>query len=203
MTRKTGSGKPKKSNTASADAPRINAWSLMPKTREAKKVLHERALLLATKSGQQHAQDATPYVRFRLGTSEQYGIAYAHLEEITQLSDITPVPCTPPAIAGVANYRGELLTLLDLKQFFRTEQTEHGSETSVIVVQAGDARVGLIVDEVEGNDEYEPDSLAPPLSSGGVTNMDYVQGIHHGRVTILNIVALLDDATLCVDEAVK
>lgn len=188
--------------TARADLTQASAWSLMPKGREAQGVLQQRARLLAARPEVQHEQATQRYVRLRLGPSELYGIAHAHLEEIVRFADVTRVPCTPAHIAGVANYRGELLTLLDLKQFFRTDAAAPGDGTQVIVVRAGRALCGLVVDEVEGDAEYAADSLEPPLPSGGVSNMDHVLGVHQGRVTILNIAALLDDPRLLINETV-
>ena len=181
-----------------------SCWSLMPQSDDDQRVLQARAQLLARKPAQQQEEARSQFVCFRLGASERYGVAYDYLEEIMNTMDITPVPCTPPVIAGVTNYRGELLTLLDLKQFFRTGQGEGDGdgEMPVIVVKAGGVRVGLIVDAVEGNEEYAPTHLAPPLSSAGASNRVYVQGIHQGRVTLLNIGALLADPSLQVDESV-
>jgi len=188
----------KKSRAAST-----KAWSLMPQELEAKVELHKRAMLLARSNEQQSNEQTIPYVRFRLGPSELYGISYANLEEIMLVSDITQVPCTPPTIAGVINYRGELLTLIDLKQLFHTEQVEAGNETQVIVVKSDGVRVGIIIDEVDNNDEYNPAYLAPAITSAGVSNIAYVQGIHQGRITILNIGVLLADQALQVEKSVN
>lgn len=199
-----GKANPPASDIAQASgAARVSAWSLMPKTSAARKVLRQRAQLLARQNKQTRQDTLEHFVCFRLGPSERYGIAYAYLEEIAHCLAITRVPCTPPAIAGVANYRGELLTVLDLKHLFRTEEGGRNDVAQVIVTRSGGMRVGLIVDEVEGNDTFVAASLAPPLPSAGVSNLDYVQGIHQGRVAILNIAALLADLALCVDEAVK
>jgi purine-binding chemotaxis protein CheW len=179
-----------------------SSWLLMPQSDDEQRVLAARAQLLARKPEQRRQEARSQFVCFRLGASERYGVGYDYLEEIMTVMDITPVPCTPPIIAGVANYRGELLTLLDLKQVFYTGQGDGNAEMPVIVVKAGGVRVGLIVDEVDGNEEYAPAHLAPPLSSAGASNRIYVQGIHQGRVTILNIGALLADPALQVDESV-
>lgn len=187
---------------ARGELTQASAWSLMPKDRKAQGVLQQRARLLAASPETQRAQASHRYVRFRLGPAELYGIPYAHLEEIICCADVTRVPCTPPAIAGVTNYRGELLTLLDLKQFFHTDAAPPGADTQAIVVHAGRALCGLVVDDIEGDAEYAADSLDPPLSSGGVSNLDHVLGVHQGQVTILNIAALLDDPALLINETV-
>jgi len=179
-----------------------SSWSLMPQGDEEQRILEARAQLLARKPVEQQEEERSQFVCFRLGASESYGVAYDYLEEVTNAMDITPVPCTPPVIAGVVNYRGELLTLLDLKRFFHIDPCEDNESKAVVVVKAGGVRVGLIVDAVEGNEEFAPARLAPPLSLVGAANRIYVQGIHQGRVTMLNIGALLADPALQVDESV-
>ena len=184
-----------------ARARAVQAWSLMPDTREAQVILRKRAELLARADDAAEQAAREPYIRFRLGPTERYGVAYAYMEELIHHVNVARVPCAPAWVAGVTNYRGELLTVLDPKQFLRTEQSELGEHARILVLHAGGVRAGLAVDEVEGEGEYTSAELARPLASAGVSNPDYVQGIHAGRVTILNIAALLADPALRVDAA--
>lgn len=190
------------SDLPSAFAPKIAAAQLMPREDGVQDILRSRASVLARlqKSSVQE-EERDQYLCFRLGPSELYGIPYAYLEELMYVNNIARVPGTPPAIAGVVNRRGELLSVLDLKQFFRTEAHEDASQARIIVVQADGAKVGLLVDAVEGNEFYVPARVAAPLSSDGVSNIEYVQGIYEGKVTLLNIRALLADPGLVVNRS--
>ncbi|MDD4964600.1 MAG: chemotaxis protein CheW [Gallionella sp.] len=177
---------------------RQSAAALMPQDRETCDILAERARTIATPVGQQQYEQRDQYLRFRLGTVELYGIPYQYLEELRYVGNLARVPCTPAFVAGVVNHRGELLTILDLKQFFRMPALALAGECRIVVVKHAGTRIGLLVDEVDGNEEYQSDELAPPLGSDGVTNMEYVLGIHAGRVTLLNVAALLNDPALRV-----
>ncbi len=175
-----------------------HAAMLMPGDEATRRVLKERARAIAKPVNlQQHAL-RDQYLRFRLGAVERYGIPYPYLDELLYLGNLARVPCTPAFIAGVINYRGELLTILDLKQFFRMPSIELGDEARIIVVKQGAMRVGLLVDSVDGNEEYQEAELSPALRSEGVSNMDYVLGIHAGNVTLLNMKLFLDDPALRV-----
>lgn len=196
-------GKSKKPVTAHASEQIASAFSRMPVDPDVQRVLHERALVFAHDTANKDVAIRETFLRVRLGPTEYYGISYACLEHIMKLTDMARIPCTPSVIAGVANYRGELLTLFDLKQLFHTEVAEQEAEIMVVVVRVGKMRVGLLVDEVEWNDEFVVADLEPPMHTGGLYNLDYVQGIHQGHVTILNIEALLADPQLQVDEFVK
>jgi purine-binding chemotaxis protein CheW len=192
----------KQRSIVSVSAP-INAWSLMPKAVETKYELHKRAQLLLRRHERQHDERKIPYVRFRLGPTEMYGIPYKNLEEVMSVSDITHVPCTPKIIAGVVNYRGEILSLLDLKQLFHTQQVVSGEDITVIVVKSSGIRVGLVIDEIDSNDEYNPMDLAPAIASVGLSNIEYVQGIDQGKVTILNLDVMLADQALHVEKSIN
>lgn len=175
-----------------------SAWSLMPTDEVASRVLRERAAILAVLDDDQKNEERDQFLRFRLGPVECYGIPYDYLQELLYLGNLARVPCTPAFIAGVVNHRGELLTVLDLKQFFRIESVARTEEARIIVIQHGGVRAGLLVDGVDGNENYRPSDLAPPLGSEGVSNMEHVLGIHEGNVAMLNVIGLLADPALTV-----
>lgn len=179
--------------------PAQSAAALMPQDAAACKVLEERAQAIAKPASQRQHELGDQYLRFRLGAVEHYGIPYQYLEELVYVGNLARVPCTPAFVAGVVNHRGELLTILDLKQFFRMPAVALGDEARIIVVRHAGTRTGLLVDAVDGNEEYQGSELSPPLSSEGVSNMEYVLGIHAGSVTLLNLAALLDDPALRVN----
>jgi purine-binding chemotaxis protein CheW len=178
--------------------PGQSAAALMPQDEVSRKVLEKRAQVIAMQAAEQQDETRDQYLRFRLGAVERYGITYQYLEELLYVGNLTRVPCTPPFIAGVVNHRGELLTILDLKQFFRMPAIERGEDARIIVVKHGSVRAGLLVDEVDSNEEYRSSGLSSPMNSEGVSNMEYVQGIHAGSVTLLDIAAILDDPALQV-----
>lgn len=176
-----------------------SAASLMPQDSLSRRILQERARVLAMPAVQQQHQLRSQYLKFRLGQVERYGIPYRYLEELLYVGNLARVPCTPAFVAGVINHRGALLTILDLKQFFRMPALAPTADTRIIVVRHAGMRVGLLVDDVDGNQEYLEAELAPPLISDGVSNIAYVQGIHRGDVTLLNLAALLEDPALQVN----
>lgn len=200
LTSKSTKKKPSTSASKKVQAGMVS--SRMPTDEAIQRLLHERALQLASTVTEEASIVREAFVCVRLGLAERYGITYTCLEHITKFDFISRIPCTPPVIAGVVNYRGVLLTVLDLKQLFRTETGEKSTGNMVVVVRFNNLRVGLLVDEVEGSDEFIVAELEPPMHTGGVSNLNYVQGIHQGRVTILNIQAILTDPQLQVEENV-
>jgi purine-binding chemotaxis protein CheW len=178
-------------------SPKISAWSLMPRSDKARQVLQARAKIFS-KQEVEEKRGNEQYIRFRLGKSALYGVSYINTEEILFVTKISRVPCTPLFIAGIVNYRGEMLTVLNLKEIFRVECDKSQREKSWIIVVRDDKLIaGLWVDEIDDNDEFTSAHLLPPLDDNGL-----VRGIHLGKVAILNINSILNHPTLNVDEAV-
>ena len=113
------------------------------------------------------------------------------------------MPCTPPLIAGIVNRRSELLTVLDLKQFFDVPEKDYEKTAQVIVVRGAGMVIGILADEILENDHYLRNKLVAPITSTGVKKMSYIQGIYQGKVTILNIEALLEDPEIQVKLAAR
>lgn len=180
---------------------KVLARDLLPREPALLDILRARAQKLSQAVETTAQQQTGQFLRFRLGPAEWYGIPYEYLEEISYASNIARVPCTPAFVAGVVNRHGELLPVLDMQQFFRTQSADRDEQARIVVVRSHGIRVGLLVDSVEGNEKYDPAALAAPIVSDGVSNIDYVQGIYQGKVTVLNIAALLGDPALTVNQA--
>lgn len=178
------------------------AVQLMPQSAAEQQELQERANILARPddSTTQEDKDRELYIRFQLGSSEQYGIPYRYAKTVIPLQGMAMVPCTPAFIAGVVNHDGKLLTVIEPKYFFHSHGIAAGAEAWIIVVHWAGITLGILVDAIEGDDYYVRSNLATPLASDGVDNMNYVQGIHDGRVAILNMEALLEDPALTIEE---
>jgi twitching motility protein PilI len=78
---------------------------------------------------------------------------------------ITRIPGAKSWVKGLANVRGSLLPMLDLRQFLGSGATTPGRNTRVVVVNHREIPAGLIVDEVLGfrrfaEAEFNPE--APP-----------------------------------------
>lgn len=87
------------------------------------------------------------HLRIRLG-AEHYALGLEHVLEVLQFgeSDLTPVPGSAPAVLGLHNLRGEILTSLQLSQVLGTAGA--GEPRHLVVVADGQRRAGLAVDEL-------------------------------------------------------
>jgi twitching motility protein PilI len=78
---------------------------------------------------------------------------------------VTRIPGAKSWVKGLANVRGQLLPMLDLRQFLGSGATSSGRNTRVVVVNHRDIPAGLMVDEVLGFRRFaeaEFNAEAPP-----------------------------------------
>ncbi len=86
------------------------------------------------------------YVTFYLN-QEAFAFPMAAVIEIVRVPATVNVPMTPPALVGLANLRGNVLTILELRRMLNLPEAEYHEATRVIVCDVGKP-VGLVVDKV-------------------------------------------------------
>jgi twitching motility protein PilI len=104
-------------------------------------------------------------VAFRMG-GETFLIAREETREVLGYpAVITRIPGAKSWVKGLANVRGQLLSMLDLRQFLGSGATAPGRNTRVVMVNHREIPAGLIVDEVLGFRRFaesEFNAEAPP-----------------------------------------
>lgn len=89
-------------------------------------------------------------IGFRIG-QEQFVVDRNEVREVLMLPESTTrVPGTKKWVLGIANLRGHLLPLIDLKLMLGTGRTSLRRVTRVISVNHREIPAGLVVDEVLG-----------------------------------------------------
>ena len=89
-------------------------------------------------------------IGFRIG-QENFVAARDQVREVLMLPDaMTRVPGAKRWLLGIANLRGHLLPLVDLKMFLGSGRTTLRRVSRVISVNHREVPAGLVVDEVQG-----------------------------------------------------
>lgn len=137
-------------------------------------------------------QDAGQYVIFRLGL-EEFAFDISKVKEIFPTQEITKVHRSPEHIEGVMNLRGRLVTVIDLRKRFKLDAKDLDESSRIIVVDASDAPVGFLVDEVTEVIRMPVDSVEPvPEYVAQEIESEYVAGI-----------AKLDDRLITIIDPLK
>jgi purine-binding chemotaxis protein CheW len=94
------------------------------------------------------------HLRVRVA-GEHYALPVEQVLEVAELGEIAAVPGSPPEILGLRNLRGQVLPVIALKALLGLDG---GEPRRVVVVESGELRAGLRVDEVVDVAELPPSS---------------------------------------------
>lgn len=77
-----------------------------------------------------------------------YGLDVARVQEVVLPQTLTSVPLAHPAVAGLINLRGQIVTAIDLRR--RLELPERNCESTCVnvVIETVDGAVSLVADDV-------------------------------------------------------
>jgi len=115
-------------------------------------------------------------VSFKVG-DEEYAIDIMKIDNVSEMLKIMKLPGLPSFIMGVANLRGEVIPILDMRKKFALESKADHSTDRIIVVYLGEKKVGVLVDEVREVLTLQDDQLEEPPSTGGAVGARFISAI--------------------------
>jgi purine-binding chemotaxis protein CheW len=139
------------------------------------------------------------YLTFRLN-EEWYGLSVYQLVEVLPAPKITRVPSVPSHILGVMNFRGAVLSAIDLKEFFGLPQSGRTTDPTIVVVEHGEMRTALLVDEVGDLVDLASDDLSEePITAGESQRLFFEGAAHRGEtlISIINLEGIFNSDAMC------
>jgi purine-binding chemotaxis protein CheW len=98
------------------------------------------------------------------------------IQEIIRDVKVTRVPHARPQVRGVINLRGDVATIVDLRQVLGLPTLDDVADTQTLIVRSQGECIGLIVDRVGDICAVEAGAIVPPPP-----NVDKVDGrFFHG-----------------------
>jgi purine-binding chemotaxis protein CheW len=132
--------------------------------------------------------------------SEHYGIDLAHIREIHALSELTPLPGTPAFVMGLANVRGQILSVIDIKKFFGLPEKGLTDLNKVIVVRTQQMELGILADVVLGVRAIGLSELQTSLPTLTGIRAEYLRGITKDPLVVLDVEKILSDEKIVVND---
>lgn len=163
------------------------------------RILRERAEALA----KERLEDDFDYwsievVEFLLA-EERYALPTSVIKEVLPLKGLTPLPYTPPFILGIISVRGEIFSVMDFRIFFHLPE-KSSSKTHVILLKSDDLELGIAVDTILGTSSIPLYQVQAPPSTWSGIRRDFLQGLVHGELIILDGERFLKSKALVVKE---
>ncbi|NEV60515.1 chemotaxis protein CheW [Thiorhodococcus minor] len=148
----------------------------------------------------QEAQDtnrgtSSAYVTFSLA-DETYAIDVLQVQEVLKMTEIAPVPGVPDYILGIINLRGDVVTVIDGRRRMSLPSREPDDASRIVVIDAGQQNVGILVDSVAEVVQISPDAVDPAPAVGNDQTSRFILGVtstDEGLTILIDLNKLLSD----------
>jgi purine-binding chemotaxis protein CheW len=126
---------------------------------------------------------------------EVFAVDLRNVREVFEVEGITPVPAMPPALAGVANLRGTIVPIADLRPVLRIPGND--PLPFAVVIRHGGRQVGVLVDRVPEIRTIHMEDLLPASTSGSgpkpfVSSVLRIEGRIGGVVEVPTLLAYVE-----------
>ncbi|MGF6275877.1 purine-binding chemotaxis protein CheW [Massilia sp. UYP11] len=131
---------------------------------------------------------------FKIG-KEEYGIEILNVQEIRGYEGVTRIANAPSFIKGVANLRGVIVPIIDIRIKFGHSDPTYDSTTVVIVLNLGKSTVGIVVDSVSDVTRLTPEQIRAAPDVGRPNDANYIVGLgilEERMLIIVDIVQLVE-----------
>ena len=112
------------------------------------------------------------------------------IQEIIREVKVTPVPHAAGQIRGVINLRGEVTTVIDLRQVLGLASLDATSNTQTLIVRSQGESIGLIVDRVGDICDVDESSIVPPPPNVDSVDGRFFQGVCQRNSEIILVLDL-------------
>lgn len=132
--------------------------------------------------------DIIEYCTFKVGNNF-FGIPVMDVQEVIRPQYVTRVPLSDAKTVGLINLRGQIFTLLSLRQLFGYPSKDL-STTMNIVIKSDESLTALVVDEINDVIDVTKDSFESTPATLDKNLRAYVKGIHKLQGQLLIILDL-------------
>lgn len=156
-----------------------------------KKMIRPGAADTAGEDNHAHTSGAPQQEHFLLIVlnEEKYFVALSLVTKIINPLEIYPLPDTLDFIAGVANFSGEIVPMVDLKKALKLPDLGGGAEKKFMICMYRTMKVGFIIDGVIDAREVNTETIKGDTTR--VLDNDFISGeVIDGR----DVVGLVDIA---------
>ena len=139
-------------------------------------------------------KDMAQFVEFEIN-EQNYAFPIGEIREIVILKSITPTPQVPAYVDGVANLRGCIIPIINLRTLFGMPYRSVDDETRTIVVNVGQKIMGCTVDRVTRVLRIEKESIARAPETIIADGRTYIRGfatVNDRLVIVLDVAELLN-----------
>lgn len=179
----------------------VNMHTISPEQK--RKILKKRAKRLAQPLNREDLQERGLEVIVFMLADEKYAIQVRQVREVFPLKDLTRLPCTPSFVLGIINVRGQVISVVDVREFFDLPKKDVTELSKVLIIKNHDLEFGIIADEIVGEQKIPLNQIRSDMPALRGVREEYVRGVTNEPVIILDAERLLSDDRIIVHQEVS
>lgn len=114
---------------------------------------------------------------------QMFGLDVLRVQEINRIQQLAPVPLAPPAVRGLINLRGQIVTAIDLRERLGFPPLDPATRDTVtrpvnIIIPSDDGPVSFLVDEVGDVIDVDDRDFEPPPATLDPAAKAYTRGVY-------------------------
>ena len=125
-------------------------------------------------SSKETSEEFVRILAFRLA-QEWYGANVAKIKVIMKIQQIAYLPLAPAAIAGIINFRGDIMSVTDLKKILGLPASELTKNARLVVVESGSCGTALLVDQIDEIITVPVSQIYPKLETIAPQIAEYIE----------------------------
>jgi len=158
-------------------------------TANTKSILHQRAVNLQEVTESESTIAPIPLAVVSIA-GRYFGIDLGIVREFVNIRRITPIPCCPEHIVGNMNFRGEILTLIDISRPLDLATTQQDRYQKAVAIEIDDITAGIVVEEVYDVIDFRPEDLKPVPIAMNTKTASFLKGLADYQNQTLNAIDL-------------
>lgn len=107
---------------------------------------------------------------------ETFAVPMAPVQEIIRVPEVARLPLAPASLDGLANLRGRVLPIVNLRRIFGVDERAHDDSTRALVIHIGQP-LGFVVDRVASVMNVDAAEIEPATAIRSVVQSDYLTGV--------------------------
>lgn len=107
---------------------------------------------------------------------EMFAVPIAPVQEIIRMPAVSHLPLAPSTLDGLANLRGQVLPIINLRRLFGCDEHANDDATRVLVIHLGQP-LGFVVDRVASVVTIEPGEIESADTIQSIVNAEYLTGV--------------------------
>ncbi len=129
----------------------------------------------AEAADEQEDRNDNQFVTFSVA-GEMFAVPMAPVQEIIRVPAVAQLPLAPPSLLGLANLRGRVLPIINLRRLFGCGEREHDDATRALVIHIGQP-LGFVVDKVASVISVEPAEIEAASGIHSVVDAGFLTGV--------------------------